>query len=84
MIEVKLPEIGEGVTEATIVQWNVDTGGPVTKGDVLVEIMTDKVNIEVEAETSGRLVAILAQPDDEVRVGSVIAHIAPTEMDDGQ
>lgn len=84
MIEVKLPEIGEGVTEATIVQWNVDTGGPVTKGDVLVEIMTDKVNIEVEAEISGRLVAILAQPDEEVRVGSVIAHIAPTEMDGEQ
>ena len=84
MIEVKLPEIGEGVTEATIVQWNVDTGSPVTKGDVLVEIMTDKVNIEVEAETSGRLVAILAQADEEVRVGSVIAHIAPTEMDGEQ
>lgn len=75
MIEVKLPEIGEGVTEATIVQWNFGIGDRVQAGDVLLEIMTDKVNLEVEAETAGRLEAILADADDEVRVGTVIARL---------
>lgn len=78
MIEVKLPEIGEGVTEATIVQWNSRVGDQIRAGEILLEIMTDKVNVEVEAEVSGRLDAIFAEPDDEVRVGTVIAHIDPT------
>ncbi|MCR9137743.1 MAG: hypothetical protein NXI27_17225 [Alphaproteobacteria bacterium] len=77
MIDFKLPEIGEGVTEATIVQWNFSAGDRFTEGDVLVEIMTDKVNVEVEAEMSGTLDAILAKADDEVRVGAVIARIQP-------
>lgn len=81
MIEFKLPEIGEGVTEATIVQWNVKTGDRFTKGEVLVEIMTDKVNVEVEAEMTGTLDAILAKADEEVRVGAVIAHIKPESGD---
>lgn len=77
MIEFKLPDIGEGVTEATIVQWNFNTGDRFTKGEVLVEIMTDKVNVEVEAEMTGTLEAILAKADDEVRIGTVIARIRP-------
>ncbi len=84
MIEVKLPEIGEGVTEATIVQWNARTGDRITAGDVLVEIMTDKVNIEVEAEITGRLEAIFADVDEEVRVGTVIARIVPETQEAGQ
>jgi len=77
MIEFKLPEIGEGVTEATIVQWNFNAGDRFTKGEVLVEIMTDKVNMEVEAEMTGTLDAILVKADEEVRVGAVIARIRP-------
>lgn len=79
MIDIKLPEIGEGVTEATIVQWNAKPGDHLNKGDLLVEIMTDKVNVEVEAETSGTLKEILAKADDEIRIGEIIARIQPDE-----
>lgn len=72
-----MPEIGEGVTEATIVEWHVETGQKVAVGDILVEVMTDKVNVEVEAETAGVVAEILAAADDEVRVGTPIARLEP-------
>ena len=75
MIDILLPELGEGVTEATIVQWNYKPGDPVKSGDVLLEIMTDKVNIEVQSEHDGALAEILHEADDEVRVGTVIGRL---------
>lgn len=77
MIDITLPEIGEGVTEATIVQWNVEIGEQVTTGSVIVEIMTDKVNIEVEAQHAGTITEILHGNDEEVRIGTVIARLEP-------
>jgi len=78
MIDITLPEIGEGVTEATIVQWNIEVGDEVQAGQVIVEIMTDKVNIEVEAQHGGTIIEILHTNDEEVRIGTAIARLRPS------
>lgn len=75
--EIKIPEIGEGVTEATIVAWHKSTGETVEAGELIVELMTDKVNIEVDSPASGVLAEILHQADEEVRVGTIIGRLDP-------
>ncbi len=74
--EVVVPQMGESVLEGTIVQWMVKAGDRVTLNQPLVEIMTDKVNVEIPAEYAGVIEAILVQPDEVVPVGKVICTIA--------
>ena len=74
-IEIIIPEIGEGVTEATIVAWHKSVGDAVAEGELIVEIMTDKVNIEIDSVGSGVLAEIFHQPEEEVRIGTVIARL---------
>lgn len=74
-MEVKIPEIEEGVTEATIVDWYKEVGDSIQEKEVLVEIMTDKINIEIESPASGVVSEILYPNDVEVKVGAVIAKI---------
>lgn len=73
MIEVKVPELAESITEVTIVRWLKETGDLVEQGDELVEIETDKVNMEIHAEDSGKLSKILQPSGSTVRIGEVIA-----------
>ncbi|MEN3048548.1 MAG: dihydrolipoamide acetyltransferase family protein [Candidatus Caldarchaeales archaeon] len=75
MAEVKLPEIGEGVTEAEVVRWLVKEGDYVRKFQPIVEVTTVKVNIEVPSPVEGRLTRILAKEGEVVKVGQVIAVI---------
>jgi 2-oxoglutarate dehydrogenase E2 component (dihydrolipoamide succinyltransferase) len=75
MIEIKVPELAESITEGTISQWLINIGDKVTKGDSVVELETDKVNIELNAEYSGVLTKVLKEPGDIVEVGDVIAII---------
>lgn len=77
MIEVKMPNLGEGVTEGTIVRWLKAEGQPVREGELLVEIMTDKVNVEFESPVDG-IVRKLHFPEEAVvKVGTVIASLDP-------
>ena len=55
MIEVKVPELAESITEGTIAKWLVNVGDKVEKGDDIVELETDKVNIQISAEDTGVL-----------------------------
>ncbi|WP_199622286.1 2-oxoglutarate dehydrogenase complex dihydrolipoyllysine-residue succinyltransferase [Paenibacillus alkalitolerans] len=73
MIEVKIPELAESITEGTISKWLKSEGDAVKEGDVLFEIETDKVNVEINAEHSGVLKEIFSQPGDTVQVGEVVA-----------
>lgn len=73
MIEVKVPELAESITEGTIANWLKEVGDPVSEGEAVAELETDKVNIEVNAEGDGILQEILKQPGDTVQVGEVIA-----------
>lgn len=75
IVEIKMPELGENVTEATIVRWLKSVGENIQKGEILAEVMTEKVNLEVEAPVSGVVVQILYPDDSIVGVGKVIAKI---------
>ncbi len=76
-IEVQMPQMGESVTEGTILEWHVSEGQEVAEGDTVVEVSTDKIDAEVPAPTSGVVTKILAAPDDTVEVGQVLAQIDP-------
>jgi len=73
--ELKVPEVGESVTEVEIGRWLVKEGETVTIDQPVVELETDKVNQELPAPVSGALVKILLSEGDTARVGDVIAHI---------
>lgn len=75
MIEIKVPELAESISEGTIAQWLINIGDKVHKGDSVVELETDKVNIELNAEYSGVITKVLKEPGDTVEVGDVIAII---------
>jgi pyruvate dehydrogenase E2 component (dihydrolipoamide acetyltransferase) len=73
--ELRLPDIGEGVAEGEIVRWLVAEGASVREDDLLVEVLTDKANIEIPSPVNGVLARILAQSGQIVKVGEVIALI---------
>lgn len=73
MIEIKVPELAESITEGTISQWLINVGDKVEKGASVVELETDKVNVEIIAEDSGIVSQLLGEPGDTVEIGDVIA-----------
>lgn len=73
MIEIKVPELAESITEGTISNWLIKVGDTVSKGASVVELETDKVNVEVNTDYAGVLTQLLKQPGDTVAVGDVIA-----------
>ncbi|MBI5577232.1 MAG: 2-oxo acid dehydrogenase subunit E2 [Deltaproteobacteria bacterium] len=73
--ELRLPDVGEGVAEGEIVRWLVAEGAAVREDDLLVEVLTDKANIEIPSPVKGVLSRILARPGRIVKVGEVIALI---------
>jgi pyruvate/2-oxoglutarate dehydrogenase complex dihydrolipoamide acyltransferase (E2) component len=77
-VEVKMPDFGGDAKEGTIVAWHKQPGEAVAAGELLVEVMTDKVNIEIESPAAGTLAEILRHPDEVVPVGEAIAQINDT------
>ncbi len=75
-IEIRVPTLGESVTEATIARWLKRPGEPVAQDEPLVELETDKVNLEVPAPAAGVLEAILVEAGKDVAVGTVVGRIA--------
>ncbi|AIG64459.1 pyruvate dehydrogenase [Corynebacterium atypicum] len=73
--DVAMPELGESVTEGTITQWLKSVGDTVDVDEPLLEVSTDKVDTEVPSPVAGTLVEILAEEDDTVDVGAVIARV---------
>ena len=73
--DVVMPELGESVTEGTITQWLKQPGDKVEVDEPLLEVSTDKVDTEIPSPVAGTLVEILANEDDTVDVGDVIARI---------
>lgn len=74
-IELKVPEVGESVTEVEIGRWLVKEGDAVAQDQPVVELETDKVNQELPAPVGGAIVKFLLKEGDTARVGDVIAHI---------
>ncbi|WP_174733155.1 2-oxoglutarate dehydrogenase complex dihydrolipoyllysine-residue succinyltransferase [Mesobacillus harenae] len=75
MAEIKVPELAETITEGTIAQWLKKPGDHVQKGEFIVELETDKVNVEIISEHEGVLTDLLAQEGDIVKVGETIATV---------
>ena len=74
-VEIRVPTLGESVTEATIGQWFKKVGDAVAADEPVVELETDKVTIEVPAPSAGTLESITANPGDTVNVGALIGAI---------
>ena len=75
MAQIIVPALGDSITEGTISKWFVKVGDSVNEGDVLLELETDKVNVEISAEASGTIQAINKQDGDSALVGEVIGEI---------
>jgi multifunctional 2-oxoglutarate metabolism enzyme len=75
-IDIVTPTGGESVTEGTILEWTVKVGDAVKDGDTVVEISTDKVDMELPAPASGTITEILAADGETVTVGQVIARMS--------
>lgn len=75
MVDIVLPELGEGVEKATVSYWYVQEGGEIKEGDDAVELTTDKATFNLPSPATGRLKEILAQEGDEVKVGEVLGRI---------
>ncbi|KAB7706253.1 2-oxoglutarate dehydrogenase complex dihydrolipoyllysine-residue succinyltransferase [Bacillus aerolatus] len=73
MAEIKVPELAESISEGTIAQWLKQPGDVVEKGEYIVELETDKVNVEVISEEGGVIQELKAAEGDTVEVGQVIA-----------
>ncbi|MEA2373792.1 MAG: hypothetical protein QOD53_255, partial [Thermoleophilaceae bacterium] len=65
-VQITMPEMGESVTEGTILEWLKQVGDPVEVDEGVVEVSTDKVDAEVPSPASGVLAKILVQPDETV------------------
>lgn len=75
LVTVTLPEMGESVTEGTVVEWRKTEGDPVTEGEVVADVTTDKVDVEVPAPATGVLRRILAPVGATLPVGAPLAEI---------
>ncbi len=79
--ELKMPKMGESITEGTIINWLLNEGDSFEEGDILLEVATDKVDNEVPAPASGTLVKTLFNAKDVVPVGEVMAILKIEQSD---
>ncbi|WP_452231625.1 dihydrolipoamide acetyltransferase family protein [Lacinutrix sp. MEBiC02595] len=77
--ELKMPKMGESISEGTIINWLIAEGDSFEEGDIILEVATDKVDNEVPAPASGTLVKILFQAKDIVPVGEIMAILEVSE-----
>ncbi|MFC4597299.1 2-oxoglutarate dehydrogenase complex dihydrolipoyllysine-residue succinyltransferase [Cohnella hongkongensis] len=75
MHDILVPAMGESITEGTISKWLVKVGDSVKQGDLLLELETDKVNLEISAEQDGVIAEILAAEGDTVKIGEPVGRI---------
>ena len=80
-VVVSMPEMGESVTEGTVLEYAVEVGDQVEEGQTIVEVSTDKVDAEVPSPAAGTITKLLAGPDDVVTVGQPLAELNTTSND---
>ena len=81
-VPILMPQMGQSVAEGTIIAWKKKVGDAVQKDDVLMEIETDKTNVEVECAATGTLVTCLKHDGDRAAAGEVIGHIEVEAADE--
>ncbi len=70
--EFKLPDIGEGVHEGEVVKWFVREGDPIKENDPVVEVMTDKVTVQIPSPVTGKVLQLRAKEGEVVKVGATL------------
>jgi len=70
--EFKLPDIGEGVQEGEVVKWFVKEGDPIKENDPIVEVMTDKVTVQIPSPVTGKILQLRAKEGEVVKVGNTL------------
>jgi pyruvate/2-oxoglutarate dehydrogenase complex dihydrolipoamide acyltransferase (E2) component len=83
LYDFKLPDIGEGVHEATILEWKRSVGDGVAEGEVLAVVETDKVVAEIPSPRSGILRRLGARAEQSIQVGQILAQIEIPDADEG-
>ena len=73
--DVVMPKMGESIIEGTILEWRKKVGDSIEVDEILLEIGTDKVDSEIPSPVSGKIMKLLAEPNDVIEVGRVIAQI---------
>jgi 2-oxoisovalerate dehydrogenase E2 component (dihydrolipoyl transacylase) len=81
--DMKLPDVGEGVAEAEMVEWFVGIGDHVTPDTVIAEVLTDKATVEVSSPVDGIVVELHGEPGDVLAVGGDLIGIQTDEIPDG-
>ena len=77
-VEIQMPQMGESVTEGTVLEWHKQEGEFVSEGETVVEVSTDKIDAEVPAPASGVITRIVKGPDETIEVGGVLAELDPS------
>ena len=75
-VEIRVPPLGESLVDAVVGQWLKSEGDPVTRGETILELETDKVNLDVTADEDGVLASIAHSEGDVVTVGEVLGTIS--------
>ena len=78
-VEYRVPELGEGVYEAELVEWKVRPGEMVRHGQILAEVMTDKATMDLPSAFSGTIDRLSAEPGDTIQVGETLLEYTPAE-----
>lgn len=81
--EIKMPKLGESITEGTIISWSIKVGDTINEDDILFEVNTAKVSAEIPSPVSGKILEILFKEGDTVSVGTVVA-IVELEGEEGE
>ncbi len=76
MVDVKFPDVGEGVTEGTLVKWLVKVGDNIKADQPVAEIETDKAIVEIPTPKAGKVMKLFGKEGDVIKVGSVLASLA--------
>src|SRR5919201_4751808 len=82
-VEIQMPQMGESVTEGTVLEWHKQEGEFVEEGETVVEVSTDKIDAEVPAPASGTITRILKGEDETIEVGGVLAELDPATEPSG-
>src|SRR5919201_615419 len=82
-VEIQMPQMGESVTEGTVLEWHKQEGEFVEEGETVVEVSTDKVDAEIPAPASGVITRILKGQDETIEVGGVLGELDPSAEPSG-
>lgn len=83
MRELSLPDVGEGISEGELVEWRVEIGDVIEEGQIVAEVVTDKITFELPAAASGTVTRLCAAPGDVVGVGQVVLVLDGEENGEG-